>query len=313
MFHVSSFQQKRQIRGYIQVFELGTAQTVDDGVQKAIQIREAHESVVDLNGDFLRFRKLRDSNHQQHQPRNSRRPKAENKHQDNQSDQEHGSSQLGPVADRLLLQPVGDPDSTVDQDDRWDENRREKHKLSEGNRGGGLWKLSWRVVRLVAVAALEAGQHGRDGQRHKHNPDQNRDENVSLPDLEGVPNAGMNHAEVTIDGNDSQEGDARFSVQEEHKQDRSAYGVVVTPSLSTLEVIRPDRQTDQQQDIRQDEIEEKNVVAFRFPEFEFKNEEVDHGEVQRKCQDKLHYHHREIERVQILTSSCTVVTRVVCH
>lgn len=191
------------------MFKLGTAQAVDDGVQEAIQIREAHESIVDLDGNFLLSRKLLASKHQQDQPRNSRRPKAENKQQDDQSDKEDGSSQLGPVADRLLLQPVGDLDSTVDQDDRWDENRREKHQLSEGDSDGTL--CAGRPVRLV-VTALKGGQKGWDGQRQEYNPDQNGDENASFPNLEGVLNARMNHAKVTVNGDDGQEGDTCSSV-----------------------------------------------------------------------------------------------------
>lgn len=322
---MSSFQPKRQIRGYIQVFELGTAQKVNNRIQQAIQVREAHEPIVDLNRDFFCALMILDSDQQQHQPWNSGRPEAKNKDQDNQSDQEHRSCQLGPVTHRLLLQPVRDPYGTVDQDDRRDEDRCEKHQLSEGigDDGGSLVVRDSRDVRDVravravrvarVVAALEGGQHRRDGQRQKQNPDHNGNENGPFMHLEWVFYPWMDHAHVTVDGNNSQERNAGSSVQKQQKDDWLTNSVVVTPSLSTLKVVRPDWQANEQQDIRQDQIEQKNVVAFRFPEFEFKNEEVDHAEVQRKCQDKLHYHHGEVDPVQILTSSCTVVTRVVSH
>lgn len=76
-------------------------------------------------------------------------------------------------------------------------------------------------------------------------------------------------------------------------------------------------QTDEQQNVSQDEVEEKYIVGVGLPEFQSEDEKVDHSEVQRKSQNKPQNHHTGVEFVERNVVCCAVVwgkdNRCCCH
>ncbi|XP_063078764.1 uncharacterized protein si:ch211-140l13.3 [Engraulis encrasicolus] len=82
---------------------------------------------------------------------------------------------------------------------------------------------------------------------------------------------------VAVYGDDCEEGNAGSPVQEQHEEHGFTHHLVVAPPLSVQEVVRLHRQTDEQQDVGQHQVEEENVVAVCLPELQLENEEVEHG------------------------------------
>lgn len=105
----------------------------------------------------------------------------------------------------------------------------------------------------------------------------------------------MDYAEISINGDDGEEGDAGSSIEKLQKELHFADELVFT---ALLKVVRFYRQSNQQQNICQNQIEQENVDGLRFPEPDLEDEEMDDRNVQQETKDKLHHHHGWEENVQ---------------
>ncbi len=105
----------------------------------------------------------------------------------------------------------------------------------------------------------------------------------------------MDHAKISINGDDRQEGDAGSSVEKLQKELYFAHYFLFT---ALLKVICLYRQSNQQQNVSQDQIEQENINGLRFPELELEDEEMDNCNVQQETQDKLQHYHRRVENIQ---------------
>lgn len=152
----------------------------------------------------------------------------------------------------------------------------------------------------MAVAAFKGFEHGGNGEWQKQQPDDEGDLRRFLQSFQEILPPGMHHVEVSIDGSDRQEGDAGASVQKQHEEHGFAHGVRVASPLSFDEVVRLYGQTEEQQNVRQHQVEQKNVVGVGFPEFQLEYEEVEDRCVQRQRQDKNHNHDGRVEFIHRL-------------
>lgn len=82
----------------------------------------------------------------------------------------------------------------------------------------------------------------------------------------------MDDAKISINGDDRQESDAGSSVEKLQKELHFAHDLIFT---TLLKVICLYGQSNQQQNVSQDQIEQENVNGFRFPELELDDEEMD--------------------------------------
>lgn len=81
----------------------------------------------------------------------------------------------------------------------------------------------------------------------------------------------MDYAKISINGDDRQESDAGSSVEKLQKELYFAHYLIFT---TLLKIIRLYGQSNQQQNVSQDQIEQENVHCFRFPELELEDEEM---------------------------------------
>lgn len=167
------------------------------------------------------------------------------------------------------------------------------------------------VVAFVAVAALKGLEHGGDGERQQHEPDDDWDLRRFLEGFEEILPTGVHHVEVPVDGRHRQEGDAGPSVQKQHEEHGLADDLVLAPSLSLDEVVGLDGQAEEQQNISQHQVEEEDVVGVGFPELQLEYEEVEDGRVQRQSQDENHNHDSCIKLIQRLVCGFTVLDLLV--
>lgn len=125
----------------------------------------------------------------------------------------------------------------------------------------------------------------------------------------------MDYAKISVNGDDRQEGDAGSPVEKLQKELYFAHYLIFT---ALLKVIRLYGQSNQQQNVSQDQIEQENVNGFRFPELELEDEEMDNCNVQQETQDKLQTYHRRVENIQrsvivyVLLTDVVRVVRFVC-
>lgn len=161
------------------------------------------------------------------------------------------------------------------------------------------------IITLVAVAAVKVLQHGGDGEGQEKQPYDDRDLRRFLDGFEEILPPGMHHVEIPIYGGDGQEGDAGPSVQKQHEEHRLAHHVVGAPSLSLDVVVSFDRQTEEQEDVCQHQVEQEDIVGVGFPELEFEYEEMENGCIERKSQDKNHNHDSGVKIIQRLVCGFT--------
>lgn len=159
----------------------------------------------------------------------------------------------------------------------------------------------------MAVAALKASDHGGDGEGQKKKPDDDGDMRRLLQGFEKVLLPWVDHVEVAVDGGHSQEGDTCSPVEEEHEEHGFAHHLVLAPALAIDEVVRLHGQTEKQEDIRQHQVEEEDIVAVGFPELQLENEEMEDGRIERQGQDENDNHNRCVEFVQRLAGGITVL------
>lgn len=105
----------------------------------------------------------------------------------------------------------------------------------------------------------------------------------------------MDHAVIAINGDHGQKGDAGSSVEELQEELNFTHHLVLA---ALLKVVSLHGQTDQQQNVSQDQIEQENVDGFRFPEFQLEDEDVNDRDVQKETQNELHADHGREENVQ---------------
>lgn len=117
----------------------------------------------------------------------------------------------------------------------------------------------------------------------------------------------MYHIEISIDGGHRQEGNAGSSVQKQHEEHSFAHCVVRTPPLPLDEVVRLYGQTEEQENVRQHEVEKKDVVGVGFPEFHLEYEEVEDRCIQGQGQENDNNHDSRVEFVQSLVCGFTVL------
>lgn len=159
----------------------------------------------------------------------------------------------------------------------------------------------------MAVAAFKVSHQRGNDEKHKHYPNDDRDVRRFLESLQEVFPARVHHVEISVDRGHGEEEDAGAAVQKQHEEHRFADVIVFAPPLSINEVMGLDWQAEKQQNVRQHQVEKKNVVAVGFPELELGYEEVeDHG-VQRQSQDKNHNHYSGVEVIQPLEIGTTVI------
>lgn len=223
-----------------------------------------------------------------HGSRESVWQKAKSENQNDGGDQDHRSLELRLVPHRSLFKPVDNPQRAIHENEKRNENLREKHDFPQYDRRGEF-------IRFIAVAIDEALHHGGNSQNPQNHPDEDRNLRRSLEDPQDVPLLGMDHAVVAINGDDGQKGDAGCSVEKLQEELNFTHHLVFA---ALLKVIRLDGQTDQQQNVSQDQIEEEDVDGFRLPEFEFEDEDVNDRDVQQETQNELQADHRRVEDVQ---------------
>lgn len=118
----------------------------------------------------------------------------------------------------------------------------------------------------VAVAALERGDHGGDGEGQQEEPDDDGDLRRLLQHFDKVPAPEMHHVEVAVDGQSDEEGDAGSPVEEEHgEHDLADHGVTAAP-LSVKVVVGLDGEAGHQQEVSDHNVEQED--AFVLPELE---------------------------------------------
>lgn len=132
----------------------------------------------------------------------------------------------------------------------------------------------------VTVAALEAVQHGGDGEGQQQEPDDDGDLGGFLQDFDKVPSAEMHHVEIAVDGQHDEEGDAGASVEEQHEEHGLADHRVAAASLVVLVVVDLGREAGHQQEISNHDIEEED--AFVLPELEPKSQRKHQNEHRRR-------------------------------
>lgn len=128
------------------------------------------------------------------------------------------------------------------------------------------------IWRLVAVATFKCLQHRGDCEWQEKQPDNYGDLRRLLEGLEKVLPAGVDHVEVSVDGGDSEEGNTGPTVQEQHEEHGLTDHVLVTSPIPMKEVVCLEGQAEEQEDVGQNQVEEKDVVAVRLPEFQFEDE-----------------------------------------
>lgn len=165
---------------------------------------------------------------------------------------------------------------------------------------------------FIAVASDKTLQHGWNRQNSQYHPDKYRNLRRMFQNPYDFPLPRMDYAKISVNGDDRQEGDAGSPVKKLQKELYFAHYLIFT---ALLKVIRLYRQSNQQQNVSQDQIEQENVNGFRFPELELEDEEMDNCNVQQETQDKLQNYHRRVENIQrsvIFYVLLTVDVRVVC-
>lgn len=211
--------------------------------------------------------------------------KANSENQNDCSDQEHRSLELRLVPHRLLFQSVDNPYRTIHKNKKGYENLGKKHDFPQYN----CSCLVLFTFIFIAVAIDKALRHGWNGQNPQNHPDEDRNLRRSLENPQDVPLLRMDHAVIAINGDEGQKGDACSSVEKLQEELNFTHHLVFT---ALLKVISLHGQTDQQQNVSQDQIEEENVDGFRFPKFEFEDEDVNDRDVQNETQNKLQADHR---------------------
>ena len=166
--------------------------------------------------------------------------------------------------------------------------------------------LVFSVPGLVAVAALEAVQHGGDGEGEQQQPDDDGDVRGLLEGLEEVLPARPDHVEVAVDGDDSEEGDAGPAVQEHHEEHGLAGDVLTTSSRPAQEVVCLEREAEEKQDVGQDHVEEADVVAVCLPKLQLEDEQMENRRIQRQSQYKDDDHNSCIDFIERFVGHQTV-------
>lgn len=129
----------------------------------------------------------------------------------------------------------------------------------------------------------------------------------------------MNHIEVSVNGRHCQKGDAGSSVEEQHEKHSFANCVILTPPFSVGEVVCLYGQTEEQENVGQDQVEEEDIIGVGFPELELEYEEVEDRCIQGQSQDENHNHDSSVEFIQSLVYGLTVFNSLVdgsgcvCH
>lgn len=70
-------------------------------------------------------------------------------------------------------------------------------------------------------------------------------------------------------------------------------------------------QTEEQEDVRQHQVEKEDIVGVGFPEFQLEYEEVEDRCIQRQSQDENHNHDSCIEFIQSLVCGFAVLDQLV--
>lgn len=96
----------------------------------------------------------------------------------------------------------------------------------------------------VAVAALKGLDHSGDSERQQEEPDDEGDLRRFLQNLYAVHPAEVDHVEVAIDGQDSEEGDAGSSVEKQHEQHDVTHGAILCAPQAMLVVVGLEGKTD---------------------------------------------------------------------
>lgn len=174
-------------------------------------------------------------------------------------------------SERAAGQGLLSPNAAVfSQASRWEELY-----LSQGVRHVVILGLD---LAAVTVAALEGLQHGGDGEGHQEEPDDDGDLRSFLQDFNKVPPPEMHHAEIAIDGEHDEEGDAGPAVEEQHEVHGLAEHRVGAASLVVLVVIDLDREAGHQQEVSNHNVEQEDT--FVHPELEPKTIVVNTDDVE---------------------------------
>lgn len=163
----------------------------------------------------------------------------------------------------------------------------------------------------MAVATLEVLEHRGNGERQKKDPDDDGDMRRFLQSLQEVLAPRVDDVKIPVDGSHGQEGDAGSPVEEQHEEHGFAEHVVAAPPFSFYEVVGLYGQTEEQQNVRQHQVEQENVVAVGFPELQLEYEEVEDGRVERQRQDKNQNHDRRVEFIQMNVCDSTFFYKLV--
>lgn len=121
----------------------------------------------------------------------------------------------------------------------------------------------------------------------------------------------MHHVKIPVDGGDGQEGDAGPPVEKQHEEHGFAHCVVSTPPLSLDEVVCLDGQTEEQENVRQHQVEQEDVVGVGLPKLQLENEEVEDRCIQRQSQDENHNHDGCVDFIQNFVRGLTVLDQLV--
>lgn len=146
-----------------------------------------------------------------------------------------------------------------------------------------------------AVAALEGGDHGGDGEGQQEKPDDDGDLRTFLQHFDEIPPPKMHHVEVAVEGEGDEEGDAGSSVEKQHEEHRLAHPFMGTASLAMVVMIGFGRKTGHQQEVSDHNVEEEDT--FVLPELVPEEEVID------RTVQSLFYSKSKQNRAQSLTCS----------
>ncbi|XP_073667590.1 uncharacterized protein [Paramisgurnus dabryanus] len=151
--------------------------------------------------------------------------------------------------------------------------------------------------------------HGWNSQNPQKHPDKDGNLRRMFQHPQDFPLLGMDHAEITINGDDGQKGDACSSVEKLQEELYLAHNLVLA---ALLKVISLHWQSNKQQNVSQDQIEQENVNGFRFPEFQLEDEDMNDRNVQKETENKLQANHRRVENVKWSVIVDVILAALIC-